>query len=251
MVAKSFIQVMASESLPELDEQYNKWCEEVQIPGLLKSASLLAARRYQIIRGLSDPAHPGLAEPEGGYGKYLTIFEFSNEDGFEAFNNSTEKEEVLTDTVKTWKRGEIAVKFEALYRLRGTWEGKVKANSGLIHITGMVLPSEAEDAFNRFYHENTVPTMLGNPKLLGVDSYELVKGIFSTEYPYAIESKAEYPKYYNIYRLESPQEFQAYEHSPEMHTNSANFAKFAQSWPPGTFQIVIRAQYLPIGTWGK
>lgn len=251
MAEESFIQLITSDSLPEVDDQYSKWCEKIQIPDLLKNANLLTVKRYRIIQGLGDPTHPGLAEPEGGYSKYLTIFKFADEEGFIAFNNSLEKKKVLANTIETWKHGEIAVTLDAQYRLRGRWEGKVKADTGLIHITGMVIPPKAEDAFNRFYHENTVLTMLGNPKLLGIESYELVKGIFSTEHPYSIGPKTRYPKYYNIYHLESPEEFQVYEHSAEMVRNSANFSRFAQTWPPGTFQVAMRVQYTPAGIWTK
>jgi len=251
MAEESFIQLITSDSLPEVDDQYSKWCEEIQIPGLFKNANLLAVKRYRIIRGLSDPTHPGLAEPEGGYSKYLTIFEFADERGFADFDNSLEKKEVLANTIKTWKHGEITVTLEAQYRLKGIWEGKIKADIGLIHITGIVVPPEAEEAFNGFYHENTVPTMLENPKLLGIESYELVKGIFSTEHPYSIRLNTRYPRYYNIYHLESPEEFQIYEHSAEMARNSANFSRFAQSWPPGTFQVAMRLQYTPAGIWTK
>lgn len=251
MIAKPFMEVVASESLPELDEKYNKWYEEMHIPSLLQNPNLLNVDRYRIVGGLSDPTHPGLAEPKEGYAKYLTIFNFENEEGFKAFDSSPEMEEALANATQMWKSGEVTVKFRAQYELRGIWEGKVKAKTGLIHITGVNVPPQADEAFNHFYHEMTIPTMIANPRLLGVDSYELVKGLARIDYPFAIEPESGYPKYYNIYKLENPESFRVYEHSHEMTTNSKNFTKFSESWPPGTFKVAIRVQYIPIMSWKR
>ena len=251
MKAKNFMLVCASESLPELDEKYDKWCEKEYIPYVFGDFNLLVAGHYKIVRGLSDPTHPGLAEPEGGYAKYLTIYEFASEESYHAFENGPEMKKALASANKNWKNGEIVIKFQAQYKLRGTWLGQKKAKVGLIHITGVEIPEEADEAFNRYYHENTIPTMIKNPNLLRADSYQLVKGISRSVSPFITEHKGNYPKYYNIYRLESLEAFQVYEHSTEMITNNKNFAKFAEAWPPGTFKIVIRAQYLPLKIWTK
>jgi len=251
MEVKPLIQVIASESLPELDKRYSKWCENIQIPALLRNPNLLCVSRYRIIVGISDPSHPGLAEPKEGYAKYLTIFEFENEEAFKTFDRSPEMEEALANEIQTWESGEIVVKFRAQYRLRYTWEGKVKAKVGIIHTSGVNIPPEADETFNRYYFEKAIPTITGNPYLMGVDSYELVKGLARSDYPFTIEPKGGYPKYYNIYKLESVEAFRAYEYSHEMTTNSRNFTNFAESWPPGTFKVAIRAQYIPIGSWAR
>jgi len=251
MEAKPFMQVVAIESIPELNKKFREWYEVENLPCLFEDPNLSAVCHYQIIKGLSDPTHPGLAEPKGGYAKYLTIYGFESEASYRAFENGLEMKKVLANAIKTWKNGEIIIKFQAQYRLRGTWLGQKKAKVGLIHITGVEIPDEADEAFSRYYDGNIIPTVIKNPNLLGADSYQLVEGINHSVSPFIIEHKGKYPKYYNIYKLEGPEAFRVYEHSAEMITNNKNFAKFAEAWPPSTFKVVIRAQYVPIKTWVK
>ncbi len=240
MSAKPFLQVIASEALPELDEKYKKWCEEVYIPSLFENPNLLIASHYEIVSGISAP-HPGYVEPEAGYAKYLTIYEFGSEEGFKAFGQ--EMERTLSNATKTWESGEVTIEFQAQYKLRNTWEGKRKAKVGLVNTTGVVLPPEAENAFYQYYCEKAIPTVLANPKLLSADSYELVEGLTCKNLPFT------YPKYYNIYKFESLEAFRSFDHSEEMLTNNKSYTKFLESWLPKAIKGVIRAQYLPLKTW--
>lgn len=251
MATHNFIMVCGSESPSELDDKYNKWLTQEYIPNLFKDSNVLAATHYEIVKGLSDPTHPGLAEPKGGYAKYLTIYEFENEEKYRAFENGSAMKEALAKASKTWQNGEITIKFQAQYRCRGSWMGQRQAKAGLIHITGVVVPEEADAAFNGYFHENTIPTMIKNPNLLKADSYQLIKGLNSSVAPFGFKHEGEYPKYYNIYELEGPEVFSVYEHSTEMLTNNKNFAKFASAWPLGTFRLVMRAQYVLSKTWAK
>jgi len=248
MEAKPFVQVVAIESIPELNKKFREWYEVENLPCLFEDPNLSAVCHYQIIKGLSDPTHPGLAEPKGGYTKYLTVYGFESEASYRAFEDGSEMKKVLANAIKTWRTGEIIVKFQAQYRLRATWLGQKKAKVGLIHTTGVEIPDEADEAFRRYYDVNIMPTVIKNPNLLRADSYQLVEGINHSISPFIIENKGKYPKYYNIYKFEGPEAFRVYEHSTEMITNNKNFAKFAEAWPPGTFKVVIRAQYVPIKT---
>ena len=248
MEAKPFVQVVAIESIPELNKKFREWYEVENLPCLFEDPNLSAVCHYQIIKGLSDPTHPGLAEPKGGYTKYLTVYGFESEASYRAFEDGSEMKKVLASAVKTWRTGEIVIKFQAQYRLRATWLGQKKAKVGLIHTTGVEIPDEADEAFRRYYDVDIMPTVIKNPNLLRADSYQLVEGINHSISPFIIENKGKYPKYYNIYKFEGPEAFRVYEHSTEMITNNKNFAKFAEAWPPGTFKVVIRAQYVPIKT---
>jgi len=251
MEANAYILVSASQSVPDLDEKYRRWHEEEYVPCLIQDTNLLAATHYEIIRGLGDPTHPGLAEPEGGYGKYLTIYEFESEESCRSFESGAEMNKALEKAKKTWQNGEVIIKFQAQYRLRGSWAGQKQAKIGLIHITGVVVPEEADEAFNYYFHNYTIPTLIQNPRLLGADSYQLVSGLDYPVAPFLLEHKGEYPKYYNIYKLEGPESFKIYEHSNEMLTNNKNFAKYAEGWPPGTFKVAIRVQYVIKKAWGQ
>lgn len=251
MGASNIILVYGTESIPDLDEQYSKWCEDEYIPCLLEDANLRAVIHYQIIKGLSDPTHPGLAEPKGGYPKYLTVYEFESEKSCRAFQNGQAIKKAAEKANQTWTNSEIIVKFQAPYKLRGSWVGQKQAKVGLIHITGVVIPEEANEAFNYYFHNYTIPTLIQNLNLLGADSYQLTGELNPPASPFVLELEETIPKYYNIYKLEGPETFKVYEHSAEMSTNNKNFAKYAEDWPPGTFKVATRVQYAVVKEWVK
>lgn len=251
MQTKPLININANEPVPELEGKYNKWYDEVHIPIVLKNPALLGLTRYKIVTGISDPSHPGLAEPKEGYARYLTIYDFENEETFRAFDQSPEMKEALEDLTRTWRSGELTVKFRAQYKPRRTWEGKVKAPMGMIHMVGPTVPPQVEDEFNHWYDEIHIPVLLRDPRLLGLTRYKIVTGIAHPDHPHSTGPGEAYPKYLTIYNFESPESFRAYDHSPEMNAENEEWEKMRESWNPGATKVLMRAQYTPIRTWTR
>ncbi len=243
MQNKPLILMNANEPLPELEEEYNKWYDEVHIPKVLKHPALSGVTRYKIVTGISDPDHPGLAEPKEGYARYLTIYDFDDEEGFKAFDYDPGVKEAKESSAQKWQGGGLAVKFRAQYKPRRTWEGKVKTKVGMIHLVGTTVPPEVEDEFNHWYDEIHIPIVLPNPRLLGLTRYEIVAGIANPDHPFIKPEEERYPKYLTIYDFESPESFHTYDHSPEI--QAAN-EEMKGSWKPGIIKVLMRAQYVPL-----
>ena len=68
---------------PDIEDEFNRWYDEVHVPMLLKFHGISAVTRYQILEANED------------YPKYLTGYQFESEEAFESYGKSQE----LTDTI--------------------------------------------------------------------------------------------------------------------------------------------------------
>ena len=108
-MAKRAIHVVEVDCKPEVETKYNKWYNEVHIPMILKYKGALRATRYQLLSG-----PPGQA-------RYLTIYEFKDQEAMEAFPKSPEYTAVDEELRQTWKGKEFDIKMAAKFEMIGTW----------------------------------------------------------------------------------------------------------------------------------
>jgi heme-degrading monooxygenase HmoA len=87
----------------EVEEKYNQWYNEVHIPMCLKYEGMLRATRYRLLNG---PA---------GQARYLTVYEFRDQDAMDAFPKSPECKAATQEMRDSWRREDFAIKLTAQY----------------------------------------------------------------------------------------------------------------------------------------
>jgi hypothetical protein len=106
------IHIVFVDCLPEIEEKYNEWYNNVHIPMIMKYSGILGATRYKLLDG-----------PQG-QSRYFTVYEFRDQQAMESFPESPEFAAVDKELHKTWKGPEFTVKLAAKYEVMKTWAKK-------------------------------------------------------------------------------------------------------------------------------
>lgn len=85
MPGHKFIQIVAAESTPEKEARFDEWYREVHIPMLFQFEGVKEINRYR------------LKGEDKQLSKYLTIYEFDNEEDLKAFPASPAFAEAIKD----------------------------------------------------------------------------------------------------------------------------------------------------------
>ena len=109
MASYKIIQIVASQSTPEREEEFNRWYTDVHVPMFFGYDGLKKASRYRRIGDTGDIA------------RYLAIYEFEDQETLAAFLKS----EAFAEAVKDFEDRKEAVGFEmkwaASYELIKSW----------------------------------------------------------------------------------------------------------------------------------
>ncbi len=98
MGKKPVLNMVATQCQPEVEEEFNKWYDEIHIPLLLKFKGIKEVIRYKIINETEE------------YPTYLTVYEFESQKAYEAFTTSPEYAAAREEMSETWKEGGFEVK---------------------------------------------------------------------------------------------------------------------------------------------
>jgi hypothetical protein len=105
MPENRIIQIVAAESTPEKEKEFNRWYTEEHVPMLMGSKSLKRASRY---RRIGDDANVS---------KFITVYEFENKEAMDEFPKSP----AFADAIKDYenKKDEVGfnLKWAASYEL--------------------------------------------------------------------------------------------------------------------------------------
>ena len=104
------IQIVASESTPEKEAEYNRWYTEVHVPMLFEYKGLKKAARYRLMGDSEEHA------------RFLAIYEFENEEAQSAFPASPEFAAAIQDFENMKVEIDFKMKWAASYRLIKSWE---------------------------------------------------------------------------------------------------------------------------------
>ena len=103
---------------PDQEVKFNKWYNEKHVPDLLKVKGVRRVARYQIVT--PGRRYPGF--PDTKYPNYLAIWEFDNQEAFEAYEASPE----LTEGRKDASTVQPELGYERMWRVEykalQTWE---------------------------------------------------------------------------------------------------------------------------------
>ncbi|UCD08837.1 MAG: hypothetical protein JSU79_10850 [Dehalococcoidales bacterium] len=109
MASYKIIQIVASQSTPDKEEEFNRWYTDVHVPMFFGFDGLKQAGRYRCIGDAGDNA------------RYLAIYEFEDEEALAAFPKS----EAFAEAVKDFEERKEAVGFEikwaGSYELIKSW----------------------------------------------------------------------------------------------------------------------------------
>ena len=110
MVNNAIIQIVASQSSPETEEEFNRWYTNVHVPMLFGYKGVKQASRYQRI---------GDDEKSG---KFLAIYEFESKEAMEAFPLSPEFAAAVEDFEKNKRKVGFSLEWSASYELIESWK---------------------------------------------------------------------------------------------------------------------------------
>lgn len=114
MEFNSVINIVGTNCRPDQEEKFNKWYNERHIPDLLKFKGLRKVTRYKILTPNS--------QPEVNYPNYLVIYEFENQQAYEAYEASPELAEALKEADETWADDRFERVWRVQYKALKTWE---------------------------------------------------------------------------------------------------------------------------------
>lgn len=120
METRSVYYFVAADCIPELEEKFNRWFDEVHIPLLLKFPKLKSVSRYKLTKPRGDI--PSRFKPVENWPKYLTVYEFGDLRATKEYLTSSELEAAAQEMRQTWKEGEVEVKWRAHYQLINTFD---------------------------------------------------------------------------------------------------------------------------------
>jgi uncharacterized protein (TIGR02118 family) len=110
MANNVIIQIVASQSDPEREAEFNRWYTEVHVPMLFGYEGVKQASRYKRI-----------GEGENST-KYLAIYEFESKEAMEAFPASPEFAAAVEDFENKKKDIGFNAKWAASYELIKSWK---------------------------------------------------------------------------------------------------------------------------------
>ena len=104
------IQIVASHSTPEKEEEFNRWYTDVHVPMLFGFQGVKQASRYRRI-GDNDSAC-----------KFLAFYEFESKEAMEAFTSSPEFQAAIDDFENKKEDIDLEIKWAASYELIKSWQ---------------------------------------------------------------------------------------------------------------------------------
>ena len=104
------INMVSTESQPEVEEKFNKWYNEVHIPLLFKYKGMKKVTRYKILN------------KTGEFPTYLCIYEFDSPAELKSYSESKELAAARAEMNETWKAGGWEIKSRVAYEEMKTWQ---------------------------------------------------------------------------------------------------------------------------------
>jgi antibiotic biosynthesis monooxygenase (ABM) superfamily enzyme len=100
----------------EDETKFNTWYDDIHVPMLLKGGCVQTVTRFKLA---DEVYHVGITTQVCP--NYLTIYEFENQDKFEAWMSSPARAEAGDDKTKTWGENVYEVKWATRYNLINAW----------------------------------------------------------------------------------------------------------------------------------
>ncbi len=106
MPSHKIMQIVASESTPEKEEDFSRWYSEVHLPMLFGYAGVKRASRYRLV-----------GDDINNNAKFLAIYEFDSRDDMEDFPESQAFKDAIDDFEANHKSLGFKMRWVAAYEL--------------------------------------------------------------------------------------------------------------------------------------
>ncbi len=104
------INFVGTRAKPEDEERFNKWYDNIHIPGLLKTGKVKEAIRYKIVSESKD------------YPPYLTVYYFENQKAYDDYFKSPARLEAIKEMETSWPDNRFDIVWRAQYKLIKSWK---------------------------------------------------------------------------------------------------------------------------------
>ena len=111
MADSPYLWLVGTRISAELEDEFNKWYDEVHIPMLTTGGHIKAVNRYK----LSDVA-------ESDQSPYLAVYEFKDIETFKAWQASTQLADARKEMKETWGGRALELLTRAFYEPVSHWE---------------------------------------------------------------------------------------------------------------------------------
>ena len=106
MPAHKIMQIVASESTPEKENDFNKWYSDIHLPMLFGYEGVKRASRYQLI-----------GKDDANNARFLAIYEFDTQKDMDAFPDSQAFKDAINDFEENHEALGFKMKWVAAYEL--------------------------------------------------------------------------------------------------------------------------------------
>lgn len=116
MAQKSLIWMVGIQCRSEDEAKFNAWYDDIHVPMLLKGNLVQKVSRFK----LAEKTYY-VGEDTQSCPNYLTIYEFGDQERFDAWMNGAARIEAGEDKAKTWSANPYEVKWATRYDLVNAW----------------------------------------------------------------------------------------------------------------------------------
>jgi antibiotic biosynthesis monooxygenase (ABM) superfamily enzyme len=116
MKSKPVIWAVGLQCRPEDEDKFNKWYDEVHLPMLLKGNQVARVIRYRLASKTYEVGPTAIECPT-----YQTIYEFEDQDKFEAWMGGRERAAAGKEKAETWGDQGYEVVWAARYDVMNSW----------------------------------------------------------------------------------------------------------------------------------
>jgi antibiotic biosynthesis monooxygenase (ABM) superfamily enzyme len=110
MAQNPFTWLVGTRCAPELDDEFNKWYDEVHIPMLMKGGQISAVTRYKLSSDVESDQSP-----------YLAVYEFKDVATFKSWLSGDSLAAARAEMKETWGNRDISITARAFYEPLRRW----------------------------------------------------------------------------------------------------------------------------------
>ena len=110
MTQNPFMWIVGTRCAPELDDEFNKWYDEVHIPMLMKGGHISAVTRYKLSSDVESNQSP-----------YLAIYEVKDVEAFKGWQTSDTRAGAGKEMQGTWGGRDMELTSKAFYEPLRRW----------------------------------------------------------------------------------------------------------------------------------
>lgn len=168
--------------VPEKEEEFNAWYNQVHLPDLMRAPGVVGARRYVAIRGRP---------------KYMALYEFADETGMAAYQASEEGKRARQDFLRRWPPFTSDLSRHLYRPLATLLPAGTATDAGLtdrpVQIATLNIAPERKEEIIRWYDTHHIAQILTFPGALSARRYEAIEGEprYMTLYEYQSEDALE------------------------------------------------------------